>query len=46
MGATYGTTKSGVGMASMGAMRPELVMKSIVPVVLKMQSAEMFCISS
>uniref|UniRef100_A0A0D3BQP9 Uncharacterized protein n=1 Tax=Brassica oleracea var. oleracea TaxID=109376 RepID=A0A0D3BQP9_BRAOL len=44
MGATYGTTKSGVGMASMGAMRPELVMKSIVPVVLKMQSAEMFCI--
>ncbi|KAF2604433.1 hypothetical protein F2Q70_00024799 [Brassica cretica] len=34
MGATYGTAKSGVGMASMGVMRPELVMKSIVPVVM------------
>nr|XP_004510660.3 V-type proton ATPase 16 kDa proteolipid subunit-like [Cicer arietinum] len=34
MGAAYGTTKSGVGVASMGVMRPELVMKSIVPVVM------------
>ncbi|KAE8692638.1 V-type proton ATPase subunit c1 [Hibiscus syriacus] len=34
MGATYGTAKSGVGVASMGVMRPELVMKSIVPVVM------------
>ena len=34
MGATYGTAKSGVGMASMGVMRPELVMNSIVPVVM------------
>ncbi|KAL8088108.1 hypothetical protein AgCh_038032 [Apium graveolens] len=32
MGAAYGTAKSGVGVASMGVMRPELVMKSIVPV--------------
>ncbi|RWW43906.1 hypothetical protein BHE74_00050383, partial [Ensete ventricosum] len=31
MGAAYGTAKSG---ASMGVMRPELVMKSIVPVVM------------
>lgn len=31
-GAAYGTAKSGVGIASMGVMRPELVMKSIVPV--------------
>jgi hypothetical protein len=31
MGAAYGTAKSGVGVASMGVMRPELVMKSIVP---------------
>ncbi|RWR86887.1 V-type proton ATPase subunit c1-like protein [Cinnamomum micranthum f. kanehirae] len=34
MGVTYGTAKSGVGVASMGIMRPELVMKSIVPVVM------------
>lgn len=34
MGAAYGTAKSGVGIASMGVMRPELVMKSIVPVIL------------
>ncbi|MFS7942490.1 putative V-ATPase proteolipid subunit, F/V-ATP synthase subunit C superfamily [Helianthus anomalus] len=34
MGAAYGTTKSGVGVASMGVMRPELVMKSIVPEVM------------
>ncbi|KAI8005183.1 V-type proton ATPase subunit c2 [Camellia lanceoleosa] len=33
-GAAYRTTKSGVGVASMGVMRPELVMKSIVPVVM------------
>ncbi|KAL0422828.1 UNVERIFIED_CONTAM: V-type proton ATPase subunit c1 [Sesamum latifolium] len=33
-GAAYGTAKSGVGVASMGVMRPELVMKSIVPVVM------------
>ncbi|CAL9131123.1 unnamed protein product [Musa textilis] len=31
---SYGTAKSGVGVASMGVMRPELVMKSIVPVVM------------
>ena len=34
MGAAYGTTKSGVGVALMGVMRPELMMKSIVPVVM------------
>lgn len=34
MGAAYGTAKSGVGVASMGVMRPELVMKSIVPVIM------------
>lgn len=33
-GSAYGTAKSGVGIASMGVMRPELVMKSIVPVVM------------
>ncbi|KAL6853944.1 hypothetical protein ACP4OV_019973 [Aristida adscensionis] len=34
MGAAYGTAKSGVGIAHMGVMRPELVMKCIVPVVM------------
>ncbi|KAH6776297.1 vacuolar H+-pumping ATPase 16 kDa proteolipid subunit 4 [Perilla frutescens var. hirtella] len=34
MGAAYGIAKSGVGVASMGVMRPELVMKSIMPVVM------------
>ncbi|XP_039010678.1 V-type proton ATPase subunit c2-like [Hibiscus syriacus] len=34
MRAAYGTAKSGVGVASMGVMRPKLVMKSIVPIVM------------
>jgi V-type H+-transporting ATPase proteolipid subunit len=34
MGVAYATAKSGVGVASMGVMRPELVVKSIVPVVM------------
>ncbi|KAI8003110.1 V-type proton ATPase subunit c2 [Camellia lanceoleosa] len=34
MGAAYRTAKSGVGVVSMGVMRPKLVMKSIVPVVM------------
>eukprot|EP00695_Tsukubamonas_globosa_P000008 TRINITY_DN1002_c0_g1_i2.p2 TRINITY_DN1002_c0_g1~~TRINITY_DN1002_c0_g1_i2.p2 ORF type:complete len:174 (-),score=54.12 TRINITY_DN1002_c0_g1_i2:134-655(-) len=34
LGAAYGTAKSGVGVASMGVMRPELVMRNIIPVVM------------
>jgi len=34
MGAAYGTAKSGTGIAAMGVMRPELIMKSVVPVVM------------
>nr|CAB3479507.1 unnamed protein product [Digitaria exilis] len=34
MGAAYGTARSGVGVANMGVMRPELVTKSIVPIVM------------
>uniref|UniRef100_A0A0G4I5N3 V-type proton ATPase proteolipid subunit n=1 Tax=Chromera velia CCMP2878 TaxID=1169474 RepID=A0A0G4I5N3_9ALVE len=34
LGAAYGTAKSGVGIASMGVMRPDLVMRSIIPVVM------------
>ena len=34
MGAAYGTAKSGTGIAHMAVMRPELIMKSIIPVVM------------
>ena len=32
MGAAYGTGKSGMGISALGVAKPELVMKSIVPV--------------
>ena len=34
IGAAYGTAKSGIGISSMAVMRPELIMKSIIPVVM------------
>merc|ERR1712028_120939 len=34
LGAAYGTAKSGVGIANMGVMHPDVVMKSIIPVVM------------
>lgn len=34
LGAAYGTARSGVGISSMGVMRPDLVMRSIVPVIM------------
>lgn len=34
LGAAYGTAKSGIGISSMAVMRPELIMKSIIPVVM------------
>ena len=34
IGAAYGTAKSGVGIASMGVMNPQLVMRNIIPVVM------------
>lgn len=34
LGAAYGTAKSGVGVAAMGVMKPDLVMRSIIPVVM------------
>jgi V-type H+-transporting ATPase proteolipid subunit len=34
LGAAYGTAKSGTGIAAMSVMRPELIMKSVVPVVM------------
>ncbi|KAE8310519.1 V-ATPase proteolipid subunit C-like domain-containing protein [Aspergillus transmontanensis] len=33
-GAAYGTTKAGVGICSMGVLRPDLIVKNIVPVVM------------
>ena len=32
LGAAYGTGKSGMGISALGVSKPELVMKSIVPV--------------
>ncbi|KAK5064951.1 v-type proton ATPase 16 kDa proteolipid subunit 2 [Exophiala bonariae] len=34
LGAAYGTAKSGIGIAGVGAYRPDLVMKSLIPVVM------------
>merc|ERR1712098_1008729 len=34
MGAAYGTAKSGTGIAAMAVMRPEAIMKSIIPAVM------------
>lgn len=34
LGAAYGTAKSGVGIAAMAVLRPELIMKAIIPVVM------------
>lgn len=34
LGAAYGTAKSGTGIAAMSVMRPELIMKCIIPVVM------------
>ncbi|PRP82851.1 hypothetical protein PROFUN_04714 [Planoprotostelium fungivorum] len=33
-GAAYGTAKAGTGISSMGVLKPELVMRSIIPVVM------------
>ena len=34
LGAAYGTAKSGVGICSVAVLRPELIFKSIIPVVM------------
>ncbi|TVY71177.1 V-type proton ATPase 16 kDa proteolipid subunit [Lachnellula suecica] len=33
-GAAYGTAKSGVGICAMGVLRPDLIVKNIVPVIM------------
>ncbi|KAJ0415102.1 V-type proton ATPase 16 kDa proteolipid subunit 2 [Aspergillus carlsbadensis] len=34
VGAAYGTAKAGIGIAGVGTFRPELIMKSLIPVVM------------
>lgn len=34
LGAAYGTAKSGCGISAMAVMRPEFIMKSVIPVVM------------
>ncbi|KAF8645129.1 hypothetical protein AX16_007957 [Volvariella volvacea WC 439] len=34
VGAAFGTAKTGIGIAGMGTFKPELIMKSLVPVVM------------
>jgi len=34
VGAAYGTAKSGIGIAGVGTYRPDLIMKSLIPVVM------------
>ena len=34
LGAAYGTAKSGVGICSVAVLKPELIFKSIIPVVM------------
>ena len=34
LGSAYGTAKSGVGICSMGIMKPDLIMKSVLPVIM------------
>ncbi|KAJ3209222.1 v-type proton ATPase 16 kDa proteolipid subunit 2 [Entophlyctis luteolus] len=34
LGAAYGTARAGVGIAGIGAFKPELMMKSLIPVVM------------
>ena len=34
MGAAYGTAKAGIGISTMGVLKPDLIVKSIVPIVM------------
>ena len=34
LGSAYGTAKTGVGICSMGVLKPDLIFKSIIPVVM------------
>lgn len=34
LGASYGTAKSGLGICSMGVLKPDLIIKSVIPVIM------------
>ena len=34
LGAAYGTAKSGVGICSMGILKPDKIIKSVIPVIM------------
>ena len=34
IGAAYGTAKSGVGILTMGISKPEIIIKSVIPVIM------------
>ncbi len=34
LGAAYGTAKSGVGICSMGVLKPDLIIRAVIPVVM------------
>ncbi|KAL1922681.1 uncharacterized protein VTP21DRAFT_10220 [Calcarisporiella thermophila] len=34
LGAAYGTAKSGIGIAGVGVIRPEIIMKNLIPVIM------------
>lgn len=34
LGAAYGTAKSGIGICSMGVLKPDLIIKSVIPVIM------------
>ena len=33
-GAAYGTAKSGVGICAMGVMKPDIIIKGVIPVIM------------
>jgi ATP synthase proteolipid subunit len=40
---SYGTAKSGVGISAMGVLRPDLMMKCVVPVIMAGIIGVCFC---
>lgn len=42
VGAAFGTSKAGIGIAGLGTFRPDLIMKSLIPVVVSARSYRMY----
>lgn len=42
VGAAYGTSKAGIGIAGLGTFRPDLIMKSLIPVVVRLFHPRVF----